>query len=858
MIKTILNSNDFTIDYNLDNEQIINIVNDLNNDKLKFNTLYELSFKDNLKEYDTTLKFLIKTTSYLINLISTNSTIELSRDSILIELTDNDIYNITNDMPFMVNEKYLTSSYFNNMLNQIIKVFSKQIKSYKGSVLEYFKSKDANINVASRIYFHLVENPKNNTDKAFCFIATYSKNKNNKLIHTPLSEALLEFKEKPKELITLLSSVTNVCEQSSFINNLMITGELFQPIYLTIDEASLFLNESIMYESYGIMTRIPKWYKNKTNNPKVSLEPNKKEKITISQLIDLNPILYIDDIKITTNELKQLLNSDKQLINHKGKWVNINKDNIQLILNSLDKLNNIKDMTLLELLKLESSPNNVLDIDNTINIEVTQSKWFTDFKKELTNPTIINDIPVSKHLNAKLRPYQQIGYNWLMTMLNYGFGSLLADDMGLGKTLQVISVLTSLYEKNSYKTLLVVPSSLMFNWLREFNKFSNLKPIIIHNQAGTKVKDITIDNGIYITTYKMVSKLKDHKFDLLIIDEAQAIKNINTTQSNIIRTINTTNRIALSGTPIENNIMELYSIFDFLNKGLLGTSKEFTKLNKEIVKDESYGKIRKLIKPFLLRRLKTDKSIINDLPDKLETNEYITLSKKQLILYNKEVENLKLILEQEEIPKGIVLNMILKFKQICNHPANFLNNDDYNFNDSGKYDTLKQIAESIRDNQEQMLVFTQFKEMCEPLNEFLKSIFNKEGLVLTGSTTAKNRDLMVTRFNSDEYIPYMVLSLKAGGTGLNLVKANHVVHFDRWWNPAVENQASDRAYRIGQNKQVNVYKFITKNTIEERIDDIINSKQALSDNILKSNDESWITKLSKHDLIDLFKYKDGE
>ena len=822
----------------------------------KYQALYDHAFIIEKNEYDTTLNYLINASKYLISLISNHSLIELNRDNIIIELNDDDYFNLTNDMPFIVNEKFLTMNYFEILLEELLKIFKKEITKVDTSVLDYFKSKDANLNVASRIYFHLVEN--DDIEYPFAFLATYSKQKNKKIIHTPLEKALIEFKDDQNALVNLLSAVTKVANESKFISELIKTGELFQPIYITINEASIILKESIMYEKYGIMCRIPKWYKNKTNKPKISLNLEKKESISIASLIQYKPSILIDDEIITVEELLGLLNNKNDLVNYKGKWVNIDENNINLLLSALDTLNDRDDITFFELLKLEYNPNLYLDINDQVDIGITQNKWLIDFKKQLTRPIIIEDIPLSNNLRAKLRPYQQTGYNWLMTMLNYGLGALLADDMGLGKTLQVISVLTSLYDKNKYKTLLVVPSSLMLNWVKEFEKFSNIKPIIIHNQVGTKLIDFKLENKVYITTYQMAKKLIEYEFDLLIIDEAQAIKNQASMQSKIIKDIKAKHRIALSGTPIENNLMELFSLFDFLNKGLLGTSKEYKAQANDIVKNESYGRLRKLIKPFILRRVKTDKNIISDLPSKIEVNEYVSLSKTQIKLYNAEVEMLKRELEKEEVPKGLILKYILKFKQICNHPSIYLKDNKYDYKDSGKFDSLNQIATVVSDNQERMLVFTQFKEMCEPLNEYLKTVFNKEGLVLTGDTSIKKRNEMVNIFNSSEYIPYMILSLKAGGTGLNLTKANHVVHFDRWWNPAVENQASDRAYRIGQNKNVNVYKFVCSETIEEKIDNIINSKQDLANNILKADGEAWISKMSKNELISLFEYKGGK
>ena len=341
----------------------------------------------------------------------------------------------------------------------------------------------------------------------------------------------------------------------------------------------------------------------------------------------------------------------------------------------------------------------------------------------------------------------------------------------------------------------------------------------------------------------------------MILDEAQAIKNPGTKQTKAIKAIPAKMRIAMTGTPIENRLSDLWSLYDFLNQGLLGTAKEFTDFSKSL-KDNAagYSKLRKMIQPFMLRRLKTDKSIISDLPDKLEINEYTDLSKKQIALYKQLIRQIeeKLLTSEGIERKGLVLASIMKFKQICNHPDQYLGREEYKEQQSGKFEKLREICETIYEKREKVLVFTQFKEMTEPISELLSGIFSKEGFVLHGGTPVKKRSKMVKDFNSEQYIPYMVLSLKAGGVGLNLTAANHVIHFDRWWNPAVENQATDRAFRIGQTKNVIVHKFVTKGTIEEKIDSIIEQKQKLSGDVLTSSGEQWLTEYNNEDLMKIF------
>lgn len=352
--------------------------------------------------------------------------------------------------------------------------------------------------------------------------------------------------------------------------------------------------------------------------------------------------------------------------------------------------------------------------------------------------------------------------------------------------------------------------------------------------------------------------LKNITWNSLILDEAQAIKNPGTKQAQAAKRLEANFKIAMTGTPLENRLADLWSLFDFLNKGLLGTAKEFTDFTKQLKENqEGYARLKQTVSPFILRRLKTDKEVIPDLPEKIEMKTYSTLSKKQAALYSSLITELKEKIESTEDgikKKGLVLSSIMKFKQICNHPAQYLGQDIYAEKESGKFARLREICETIYNKREKVLIFTQFKEIIEPLKEFLEVIFEHQGLVLHGSTPVKKRKDIVNKFQSnEEYIPFLILSIKAGGVGLNLTSANHVIHFDRWWNPAVENQATDRAFRIGQHKNVIVHKFITKGTIEEKVDLMIEEKTKLSKDIIPDKQENWITEMDNEQLMNLFK-----
>jgi non-specific serine/threonine protein kinase len=434
--------------------------------------------------------------------------------------------------------------------------------------------------------------------------------------------------------------------------------------------------------------------------------------------------------------------------------------------------------------------------------------------------------------------------------------------MGLGKTVQILALLEYLRENGNPRTLLVIPASLLSNWKGEADRFApRLKYSVIHSNK----REFNPDGAdLFITTYGMVSRLdalRECEWDLIVLDEAQAIKNAGAKQTRAVKALKASSKIAMTGTPVENRLSDLWSIFDFLNKGLLGSAKEFGRFAKGLKSDiKGYSKLRGIVSPFVLRRLKTDKSVISDLPDKIELKAYTTLTKKQIVLYGALVRDMERMLSETDegiARKGVVLAGIMKFKQICNHPDQYLGQKSYDAEHSGKFAKLAELCETIAEKRERVLVFTQFREMTSPIADYLEAVFGRKGLVLHGGTPVKKRGELVGRFNGEEYVPFMALSLKAGGVGLNLTSANHVIHFDRWWNPAVENQATDRAFRIGQRKNVLVHKFITSGTIEEKIDALLEEKQRMSGEIIASSDENWITEMSDAELINLFRLEAG-
>ena len=459
---------------------------------------------------------------------------------------------------------------------------------------------------------------------------------------------------------------------------------------------------------------------------------------------------------------------------------------------------------------------------------------------------------------------------WLHLLSSLGLGACLADDMGLGKTMQVLALLLVLRKRAARDetrrtSLLVAPASLLANWAAEIERFApTLTAIIAHPSAMTTAELKALDRDgiagvdLVITSYGSllrVPALLAMPWRLAILDEAQAIKTPGAKQTRAAKQIDAQARIALSGTPVENRLGDLWSIFDFINPGLLGSGKAFSVYTKRLSTESHnpYGRLRALVHPYILRRLKTDKSVIADLPDKTEVRAFCQLTRKQAALYQQSVADLAAELERADGMKrrGVVLASLMRLKQICNHPSQWLGDGSWSEVDSGKLARLREIAEVIAAKQEKVLVFTQFREMTAPLVAFLGSVFGRPGLRLHGETAVRKRQSLVTQFQEDERVPFFVVSLKAGGAGLNLTAASHVVHFDRWWNPAVENQATDRAFRIGQTKNVLVHKFVCRGTVEERIDQLIDSKRRLSEDLLEGSAEVLLTEMRDDEVLKL-------
>lgn len=788
--------------------------------------------------------------------------LELARQKVNIHPSEETVESLLEATPYAIGTEFVDTEWILKLFAGLEKIFQREISRYTGTVAMYLAERNQNLHVPERIFLHLVEN--NDEAFPFAFMATYASQRTDGSVqHMPLQYALTEYKNDREKLLSLLSCLNRAADESKLIAGLMESGEMFHALKFTAQEAYTFLKDLEKIEQTGILCRIPNWWRKKSTmlSVGVKLGEEKPSMLGFDALVSLQPSLMVDGMSLTEEEIQMLLKQTEGLAFLKGKWIEVNHEKLRKLLEKMEKLP--ENLSFRDAIQLEMGNDKILADVGAI---ITNGTWLSKMMLDLRRPERIRNVTVPKTLHAQLRPYQKCGYSWLNYMNRMGFGACLADDMGLGKTVQVLAYLENLRESvTNASVLLIVPASLIGNWKKETEKFApNMEICILHGKTSAALEK-EAENPLpflTITTYGMAARievLKERKWDCIILDEAQAIKNPVTKQTREIKKMRADMRIAMTGTPIENDLTNLWSLFDFLNHGLLGSSKEFHEFCKGLEKNpRGYAKLKSMISPFMLRRVKTDKQIIADLPEKVELIDYAAMSKKQVVLYRKAVADMEQkVLEAQGIERrGIVLGTIMKLKQICNHPDQYLGQKEYIPSDSGKFALLKELCVTIYEKRERVIVFTQFKEITEYLAEYLTGIFHTKGYIIHGGTPVKRRAEIVDIFQGERYVPFIVLSVKAAGTGLNLTKANHVIHFDRWWNPAVENQATDRAFRIGQTKDVMVHKLVSQGTIEEKIDAIINSKRELAENVIGSGTEKWITDLSNEELFSLLRLED--
>ncbi|KKN05556.1 hypothetical protein LCGC14_1086170 [marine sediment metagenome] len=618
-----------------------------------------------------------------------------------------------------------------------------------------------------------------------------------------------------------------------------------------------------------------------------SQDGKKKKKGTssvLSSMFDLNSMLEykweatLEGQKLTEEEFNELINSNESLINLRGKWILVDQQEVEDLKNI--KKSGVKSY--IDTLKLGLTGKIQLK-ENGNEYNVIIEGELSEIIERIQSIESFEEITCPSSFNGELRHYQQVALTWMGNMIKFNFGLCLADDMGLGKTIQVIAFLLYLKEEfpnNPGSILIICPTSVLFNWYREFKKFAPDLEIVFHHGAkriknALGIPEFLKPHRIYLTSYGTIRNdinfLETINFSGIIIDESQNMKNYASKQTKAINKLKSQYRICLSGTPIENRLLELWSLFNFLNPGLLGSKREFQEKFilpiERFQNQEAIEYLKLIISPFIMRRIKSDRSIINDLPEKNEMKIFIELSKEQANLYQelvestlKEIENVS---SDNRKKKGLILVVLVKLKQICNHPHQYLKiNTSSIDNDvimkeivskSQKLERLLEMADEVISNGKKVLIFTQFRQMGNIIKKILEYKYKFKILYFHGGVPEKKRRQIVDEFQSEdiESSPILILSLKAGGTGLNLTQGTTVIHFDRWWNPAVEDQATDRAYRIGQKSAVNVYKFITNGTIEEKIDLLLEEKRELTDKIISSTGESWISQLNDEKLKEL-------
>ncbi|BAY61537.1 putative helicase [Calothrix brevissima NIES-22] len=635
----------------------------------------------------------------------------------------------------------------------------------------------------------------------------------------------------------------------------------------TLEEAFAFLQESAwVLEDAGFKVIVPAWYtpagrrraKIRLKASGKKLAPTKgetKSYFGLNSLVQYEYELAIGEQVVTPQEWEQLINAKAPLVHFRGQWMELDRDKMQQLLEFWQTHADEKpEMNLLEFLQRNAEAGEEWEIEH--------DDVLSEMMAKLQDKTQLEPISEDLNLQGNLREYQKRGVSWLEYLERLGLNGCLADDMGLGKSVQVIARLVQEKERQGgdlAPTLLIAPTSVVGNWQKEIAKFApHLKSMVHHGgdrtQDTAKFKAACVQHDVVITSFTLARKdeklLNSVEWQRLVLDEAQNIKNPKAAQTKAILKLSAKHRLALTGTPVENRLLDLWSIFNFLNPGYLGKEAQFRKsFEIPIQKDNDRVKsvtLKKLVEPLILRRVKTDQSIINDLPDKVEQILYTNLTKEQASLYEVVVKDVEEQLQKAEgiQRKGLILSTLMKLKQICNHPAQFLqDNSEFSPERSHKLSRLAEMVEEAISEGESLLIFSQFTEVCENLEKHLKHNLHCNTYYLHGGTNRKRREQMISEFQEPDTEPSVfILSLKAGGVGITLTKANHVFHFDRWWNPAVENQATDRAFRIGQKKNVFVHKFVAIGTLEEKINQMIEDKKKLSAAVVGS-DESWLTEL---------------
>jgi superfamily II DNA or RNA helicase len=729
--------------------------------------------------------------------------------------------------------------------------------------------------LVGRVHFHLAEN-RRDPDRPFAFLATYTTGvmAGGKPQHALLGQARRELAgaRNHQALLSLLAPVKRAAGALPWVKEMVDAGTIHGPVAFGPDEALRFLRDLEALEAAGLVVHVPDFWKGKRPpraEVKVTVGGKEPAGLGSEAVLDFDVALALDGERLTPAEARQILAATSGLVLLRGRWVEVDRDRLRAALDEWQEVERTAaagGLDFFAALRLVAGA--AIDAQAPLAeappwSRVEPGPWLAEALRGLRSPEGLAEADPGPALQATLRPYQRTGVRWLWWLRRLGLGGCLADDMGLGKTVQVIALVLLGQRAGDGPSLLVVPASLIANWSAELARFApGLRVLVAHGSAQPAetlpAVLAALDADVVLTSYGTVGRLealRDRRWDLVVLDEAQAIKNAGTRQARACKALQSRVRLALTGTPVENRLGELWSLFDFCAPGLLGSAREFAAFVRRLEDrpHDAYGPLRALVRPYILRRLKSDRAVIADLPDKTEVKAFCALSRKQAALYGDAVADLADKLRRVEgvERRGLVLAALMRLKQICNHPSHWLGDGVFAVADSGKLQRLIELAEEIASRQERVLVFTQFQEMTEPLAAALAPVFGRPGLVLSGQTSVPRRQRLVDEFQGDDGPPFFVLSLRAGGTGLNLTAASHVIHFDRWWNPAVEDQATDRAFRIGQRRNVMVHKLVCRGTLEEKIDALIEAKRTLSREVIESGHEVPLTELGDEELLAL-------
>lgn len=676
-----------------------------------------------------------------------------------------------------------------------------------------------------------------------------------------------EIKEKQMLILSLCPSVENYDED-----------RLYHAEWTDAEVLEFLRNDAEILQSFGVEVSIPSWLK-AVQESKIRVKANIHSPVKKASVVGLDQIVRFDwqfslnGHELSMQDFQQLVAENKEFIRIGNEWVRVDSNLLMQLRKMIEEADDA-DWTIKDML-FQNVPEIMLDegVDEEDPlIEFHLNKSLRTLLDKLLDKRDLPETPIPENLHTELRPYQKTGFDYLVFMREEGFGLCLADDMGLGKTVQLITYLLHVHAKKPEQpSLIICPTSVLGNWQKELERFGpDLKVVTHYGSTRPKAEEFQAflqkeKPDVVLSTYGIASsdaeEIQGIHWTSITLDEAQNIKNMYTKQSRTIRKFKGDHHIALTGTPIENRLSELWSIFDFINKGYLYRIKQFQEnFMIPIERDDSEEtkeKLRQRIQPFLLRRTKKDPDLQLNLPEKQEQLEYCPLTPEQAALYEGLVQDT--VQKMETLTgfekKGLVLKMLSKLKQLCNHPSLYLKEPYTSAAEilprSQKLERIVTLAGEIAERGEQCLIFTQYIGMGHLLQQAINELYGHEVPFLTGSMPKNQRDSLVAAFQNGKF-PIFILSLKAGGTGLNLTAATHVLHADRWWNPAVENQATDRAYRIGQTQFVHVHKFVTIGTIEEKIDALLTQKQTMSEQFIQSS--QWMTELSDSELKELFTY----